>query len=236
MCGVIGVYADNSEEVIHYIKRLFEESQIRGKHATGLSYVKDSKIETKISPVGSKEFISRFNLSVLPEQIRLIGHSRYSTSDLEYNQPISNENVSIVHNGVITQKDPSLWEKDFGYVCKTRNDSELILKCLEEGKEPLEEFPKSSMSAICISKEDFYFFRNGTRPLWYIDFRGGYFVSSTRDILLKVFGKTIHPIKCISGIVYDIIDGSLFDSLPLLKEPDNQVDLPCSDYYSKVVL
>jgi len=237
MCGVIGVYADNSEKVQHYIKRLFEESQIRGKHATGLSYVNNNEIETQINPIPSKEFISKFDFSSLPEKIKLIGHCRYSTSDLEFNQPINSKDLAIVHNGVITQEDPINWKEHYGYDCVTRNDSELMLRCLEAGKEPLEEFQKSSMSGICISRQgEFYFFRNGTRPLWFIYFNGGYYITSTRDILYRVFGGKIEPFGCGANAIYEIFEGNLVHSLPLFKTQDSQVDLPCSDYYSKVVL
>ena len=236
MCAVIGVYARNSPEVLYYIRRLFEESQIRGKHATGLSFIKNCWIETVIEPIGSKEFINSFDLNDLPEVINLIGHCRYSTSDLRYNQPIANKFNSIVHNGVITQKDPSLWKEHFGYDCATKNDSELILKCLEAGKEPLEEFYPSSISVIGLSLDYIYFFRNGSRPLWYVVLDNNYFIASTKDILNRTFDIKVCPVKCSAGIIYELVEERLNVSFPLIKVPDLQKDLPCSDYYSKVVL
>ena len=41
MCGVIGVALNNvTEEDIKLVKNLFLESMIRGKHATGITYLK----------------------------------------------------------------------------------------------------------------------------------------------------------------------------------------------------
>ena len=56
----------------------------------------------------------------------MIGHCRYSTSDLQYNQPIYNDDYSIAHNGVVSQEMPERWKELYGYDCKTKNDSELI--------------------------------------------------------------------------------------------------------------
>lgn len=241
MCGVIGVWANPTEENIHYIKRLFEESQIRGKHATGLSFISDG-IVSVVNPVPAREFVKEFDFNLFKTvsgsdwKIKLIGHCRYSTSDLEFNQPIFNQNFSIVHNGVITQEDPELWKKHFGYDCKTRNDSELILKAFENGKEPIDEYKHASISALILSKRDLCFFRNSTRPLWYTERGEDYFIASTKDILIRVFGEDVKAYKCESGAIYNINDNGFVVYSPQGDWDDFQVDLPCSDYYKQVAL
>jgi asparagine synthetase B (glutamine-hydrolysing) len=116
----------------------------------------------------------------------LIGHCRYSTSDLEFNQPLWNENISIVHNGVVSQEMPENWERLYGYKCKTRNDSELILHTLEADKSPLVEFPDASMAVVELYKEkQLRFYRNGKRPIYFTSLRNGVIITSTKDIAIR---------------------------------------------------
>ena len=95
MCSVVGAVIRNfKEHHVDLLKRVFFESRIRGMHATGLSYVKNSKIHTDKLPVPATEFAFRFWDYVNEDgNLYLVGHCRYSTSDLEYNQPINNETI-----------------------------------------------------------------------------------------------------------------------------------------------
>jgi glutamine phosphoribosylpyrophosphate amidotransferase len=238
MCGVIGVWGDNLDEILYYTMRLFQESQVRGKHATGLSYIKNDEIKTEIKPISSKQFVEEFDWSVLPEKIKLIGHTRYSTSDLKYNQPIFNESISIVHNGVITQQDPSLWKQHYGYDCKTRNDSELILRSTLVHNIPLEEFNQSSMAVLELTSNHIMFYRNGNRPLWWVVLNDCFYVASTKDILLRTFSEEQGLLfnKCESNSVY-MIDNSGFDNFHVTNNhKDFQIESVCGKYYNKVVL
>jgi glutamine phosphoribosylpyrophosphate amidotransferase len=181
MCAVIGTIVQNpSLKQLDMIKRVFLESKIRGMHATGLSYVKNNSITTLRMPVPADKFPFDFE-SYLNEDgnLYLIGHCRYSTSDLEYNQPLSEMNKSIVHNGVITQELPENWKELYGYDCITKNDSELVL----HSEDPLQEFPDMSMG-VCELRTDktLRSFRNGKRPLYLTTFNNGCIITSTKDI------------------------------------------------------
>ena len=191
MCAIIGAsikvfsYSD-----LIFIKRLFLESQIRGKHATGISFVSDGKIITESYPVPASEFIEIFDWSKLPRyEVRLVGHCRYSTSDLEYNQPIATSGMSIVHNGVISQEEPENWEEQFGYSdFETRNDSELLLKaCQKNIEDPLLEFPDASIAACVLLPNNLFAFRNGKRPLYAHLSKDddNVFFTSTKDIMTR---------------------------------------------------
>ena len=57
MCGIIGVVGQPTPSTMGTVARLFKESQIRGKHATGISYLFNNNIKTIIEPLPSKEFI-----------------------------------------------------------------------------------------------------------------------------------------------------------------------------------
>ena len=185
MCSVVGAVIKNfNEGHAELLKRVFLESRIRGMHATGISYVKNYTIHTEKLPVPADQFPFRFMDYVNEDgNLYLIGHCRYSTSDLEYNQPINNDTISVVHNGVITQELPENWEEKYGYECGTKNDTELILKSLEDAQSPLEHWADSSL-AVCelhfCKKVRFY--RNGKRPIYFTLIDGGTIITSTEDI------------------------------------------------------
>lgn len=182
MCAVIGISIhDVSESDIELIKRIFLESRIRGKHATGVSYVKGDAIVTFSLPVPADEFIEQFDFreAIDDGMINLIGHCRYSTSDLEYNQPIADANKAIVHNGVISQELPENWEALYGIKCETKNDTELLLRT--EGN-PFAAWPNASISAIVLSNNGMRVYRNGKRPLYETIVENGFILTSTKDI------------------------------------------------------
>jgi glutamine phosphoribosylpyrophosphate amidotransferase len=149
-------------------------------HATGISYVKNNSIVTQRLPVSADKFPFDFE-SYLNEDgnLYMIAHCRYSTSDLEYNQPLFHDTKSIVHNGVITQELPENWKELYGYDCITKNDSELVL----HSENPLQEFPNMSMG-VCELRADktLRSYRNGKRPLYLTTFNNGCIITSTKDI------------------------------------------------------
>ena len=187
MCAVIGAYIENpSSHDLNMLADVFRESSIRGLHATGASWVKENRIHTFISANPAGKFFEEFDLkNTINEDgnLYLIGHCRYSTSDLDYNQPLWNDHVAIVHNGVVSQEMPENWEKLYGYKCKTRNDSELILHTLQAKKSPLVEFADASMAVVELYKEKkLRFYRNGKRPIYFTSLKNGVIITSTKDI------------------------------------------------------
>lgn len=188
MCAVIGVYLKNpSSKDFEMVKRVFIESKIRGKHATGISFIplSSERIETVKEPVPADEFSWLDKLQDCVDSngdLYLIGHCRYSTSDLEFNQPMESVSKSIVHNGVITQELPENWKELYGYDCKTKNDSELIL----HSNNPLEEFSEMSMGVVELTVDKkIRFYRNGKRPLYFTSWGNGYIITSTEDIMKR---------------------------------------------------
>jgi glutamine phosphoribosylpyrophosphate amidotransferase len=181
MCGVIGaiIKKPRAEDFL-MLHRVFLESKIRGLHATGIAYVKNNEIVIDKRPVPADEFPFNFPSYVNEDgNLYLIGHCRYSTSDLEFNQPIGNQDQAVVHNGVITQELPENWKELYGYTCTTKNDSELVL----HSDSPLEEFPDMSMG-VCelTSDKKLLIYRNGKRPLYLTSIPNGCIITSTADI------------------------------------------------------
>jgi glutamine phosphoribosylpyrophosphate amidotransferase len=189
MCSVIGaIIKEPRVEDFLMLHRVFLESKIRGMHATGLAYVKDDLIHIERQPVPADKFEFKWK-DYLNEDgnLYLIGHCRYSTSDLEFNQPLGNVDKAIVHNGVITQELPENWKEIYNYDCLTKNDSELVLHSVA----PLEEFSHMSMGVCELTAgKKLRFYRNGKRPLYLTSIENGCIITSTADIpkRAEVFG------------------------------------------------
>ena len=151
--------------------------------------VKNNKVYTFKEPVDACTFINNQDISSWINEdgnLYCIGHVRYSTSDLAYNQPMATEELSIVHNGVISQEPSESWRDTFGYDTETKNDSELILRCLEKGEIPLHKFHPASMSVCTLDKDKIMTaFRNEARPLHYSYGANGIIFASTADILKR---------------------------------------------------
>ena len=187
MCGVLGIAIKNfNEKDCDLVRNLFRQSMIRGKHATGVSYVKNNTVHTFKEPVPADLFIQNQNITDWVNEdgnLYCIAHIRYSTSDLRYNQPFSTDTLSIVHNGVISQESPESWETTYGYKTKTANDSELILHATLNNEAPLQKFIPSSM-AVCTLNSDktITAYRNQARPLYYSVNERSVVFTSTKNI------------------------------------------------------
>jgi hypothetical protein len=152
MCGIVGLRCKDQEISEMVLKELLINSQIRGKHATGIAYFEGKRIKSIITSIPAEKFIKK---QIFPDSEYIIGHVRYSTSNLKYNQPLT-DRISVVHNGVITQEQFENWEDHFGYSnFQTKNDTEILLKCLQAKKQP----------AGVLEDNKMYCFRNNTRPL-----------------------------------------------------------------------
>ena len=189
MCGVIGaILLEPTKQDFAMIRRVFHESKIRGMHATGISFLPkwSTGIETIKEPLPADQFVDKHlhddNLNDMVADdgnLYLIGHCRYSTSDLEFNQPMVGTGKSIVHNGVITQELPENWKDIYGYDCVTKNDSELVL----HSNDPLQEFSHMSMGVVELyNDKKLRFYRNGKRPIYLSSIPNGCIITSTADI------------------------------------------------------
>jgi asparagine synthetase B (glutamine-hydrolysing) len=178
MCGVIGIISKNIIEK-SIINTLLIKSKIRGQHATGITYLDKDMLKSQVIPKNA----THINSSNVNTKI-IIGHTRYSTSSLEYNQPIFNNDVSIVHNGVITQDDSNNWDNRT-YKFKTKNDSEFVLKSYINNEHPIKAYPNASIASIIYDNKNklLHFFRNEKRPLYYTKFTESIIIASTQDIL-----------------------------------------------------
>jgi hypothetical protein len=234
MCAIIGaVLKDPRKEDFEMIRRVFLESRIRGLHATGISFLPhwSDKVVTIKDAIPADKFVDiHMHIDNMKEMVNgdgtlyLIGHCRYSTSDLSYNQPLANEVKSIVHNGVITQELPENWGNIYPYTFETKNDSELVL----HSDDPLREFPDASM-AVCELYADgkLRFYRNGKRPLYLTNIECGSIITSTADVPERAEVGGV-PINVLMNH-YNTFDGELALTI-------ERVDIPNAiDYQSDVI-
>lgn len=215
MCAVIGaVIKSPSLKDFENLKRVFHESKIRGMHATGLAYIKNGEVHIDRKPVPADQFPFDFPSYVNEDgNLYLIGHCRYSTSDLEYNQPIGNKDVAIVHNGVISQDLPEHWKDKYGYDCETKNDSELVL----HSTNPLDEFSNMSMAVCELSsvRKEMTVYRNGKRPLYLTTLTNGSIITSTANIAKRA--ELFFPNMEVPMDTYITFDSALTMKLQLVK-------------------
>lgn len=204
MCGIVGAYLESpSLEQIQTLKLLFVESRIRGRHASGYSLIQNGKVVTHKAPVSAEILVENSFAEVQAGDyvLQLAGHTRYSTSDLKFNQPIQIfEDFALAHNGVVDQRPPVYWN-EYGYELSTQNDSELLYQARYSGKQPLEQFPEASM-AVCElhAKEGLAWYRNGKRPLYHVKVANGWFICSTADIARRVGLSGAK--RCTPGVLY----------------------------------
>lgn len=173
------------------LKRLFEESKIRGMHAYGLATTGGFVRKYLTLPA----ILEDINGMDLPEG--LIGHTRYSTSG-DYlveanNQPIRYGETLMVMNGVISMKPKAEYEIDYNHTFQTENDTEILAWQTEkmmEGRFDTEwrgflAGSPQSIAAAWIRRGSVYVARNRRRPLWITSHQGAIFAASTNDILMR---------------------------------------------------
>jgi glutamine phosphoribosylpyrophosphate amidotransferase len=185
MCGVLGAKIYNvTTDDLQTIRNLFRESRVRGKHATGVTFLKQGVLTTIKEPIPADVFIEKYDPAdwVDGGDIIFIAHTRYSTSDLRFNQPIAGEGLSVVHNGVISQEDPTKWGELYEIECETRNDSELLYHTILQGEQP-SYWEEASISTIYLTNQgELRYYRNGKRPLWVFEDDRSLILTSTKDI------------------------------------------------------
>lgn len=200
MCGIIGYCNKKTTDTdLDILKRVMVESRIRGKHASGVAWFDGNRIQSIIKPIPIDILADEVDFNKLlynSTEISFIAHSRYCTSSIEFNQPIVSDKLAIVHNGVISQEPWETWEKTYGYKCVGKNDSELILRAIESGDNPIDKFPDASIASVVLDNSgNIEYFRNSRRPMWVGTIGGGVIIASTYDILKRAGVKDIHKVE-----------------------------------------
>jgi hypothetical protein len=136
MCGIFGLVVEGefNEKHAKLTEALLLESQVRGRHATGVTWSSGTApMVTVKQPVPATEFVKTHLSMPLGEVgVRVLGHCRYSTSgdweDNANNQPLESREVSLVHNGLVSMGTKEEFEHQYGVRTHSYNDSEVILQ------------------------------------------------------------------------------------------------------------
>lgn len=224
MCGIVAVRAENPED-LEIAKHLLWESQIRGKHSTGVSYINKSGLHTIKDVLPASVFVSKYWDKIETEirdfgSVSLVAHTRYSTSGAPTAlnaQPIANEKLALIMNGVIAQSSPDRWYEEFGVQCQTENDTEIAYIKLTQGIHPLSLADNIRRSmAICTLRDSgrIQFFRNGRRPQQYCRVQGSgplTVVASTKEIVRRALKHSSQFVlldaiqSSIPGFIYELL-------------------------------
>lgn len=216
MCGLVAIdIQDISSDQIESVKKILVETEIRGRHASGISWFADKTVNTISAPKPISELVEDFDIYRCVDDnnghLSMIVHIRYSTSDLEFNQPIHKDNLAIAHNGIISQAESDQWSDLFGLGNPVgKNDSELVHMAISQGHHPLTEFPDASMSVATLDKlGNVRVFRNGKRPLWISRLYNGFIATSTKDIIERSNVEVYSTEKTTPGVEYNLsVDSS----------------------------
>ena len=200
MCGIIGYSSEDvTNEDLETLKRVMVESRIRGKHASGAAWFNGTKICSLVKPIPIDKLVESIDFTKLlygKNNIAFIAHARYCTSNIEYNQPIISKSLAVAHNGVISQEPYETWESTYGYKCRGKNDSELLLRAIENGDDPSTKFPDASIASVVLNDSGtIVYFRNARRPLWTGKIGDGVIIASTYDILNRAGVEDIHKVE-----------------------------------------
>lgn len=202
MCGILGFVGASTDQNRLLVKALMAQLSLRGTHATGAAWINTrGDLMSRSKPGNAVDFFNGFNEYTLPKMIRLIGHTRYSTSDLAWNQPITYGEVSmaLVMNGVLSQETPDKWPRS-RRIYLTKNDAEIAFHRSLEGHIG----DMNGSFAVCeLNKSQLLCYRNGQRPL-YVGTGDDYrCVASTHDALERC---GVHVVGLIEpGLIVDLV-------------------------------
>lgn len=179
MCGIAAIYNFEKREINEEIIEMMKKLQHRGKDSFGISYVNDSRVEV-IKKKGLIEDI-QLNLKI---PISCVGHLKYRTSNMKETkdgdiQPITNDNISLSHNGNVPNVD--------GF--DTQHIFDMIINYNGTFKNALINLIKTIPAAysLVLQKHDKIYIlkdRYGIRPLSY-GFKGNNIYISSETVALE---------------------------------------------------
>jgi len=178
MCSVIGFSGKYNSEVLNDV---FFNSRIRGLHSFGFSYYDNENIVTE-KYLDYQQFLDAINY-LKPN--KFIAHFRYSTSgdykNLNNNQPITQNNKSLVFNGVIDMSNKKQIELKYNIQMETENDGEVALKI----DDLVGLLKRCTFAGLFLEDGKIKAVRNVKRPLWRGTLNDNIYYASTKDILKR---------------------------------------------------
>ncbi len=201
MCGIAGYKCSprHAKKAFAVFTRLMTESQVRGRHAAGLSWVSGGAVTTYRVPRPVDDLVQSKVWGDLAQDAptEVIGHARYSTSgdwqDNKNNQPVATASLSLVHNGLVSMASQEEFEKAYKVRTVSGNDSEVLLRRVEKARGDLARAfeavysvdPPIFACGLLNARGDITVVRDHIRPLWVFQIKklGMTGFASTKDII-----------------------------------------------------
>ncbi|NUN06097.1 MAG: glucosamine 6-phosphate synthetase [Bdellovibrio sp.] len=121
MCGLFGLLSSEPVESDD-LKFLVKQSEQRGRDSSGVVFLKEDQYDIHRADFNINKLLGK--LGTLNTNV-IMGHSRLITNGLSDNQPVVEEDVCVLHNGIIVNEDEA-WAKA-GLTRKLSIDSEIIV-------------------------------------------------------------------------------------------------------------
>lgn len=225
MCGIVAFHGPRSDDALRLVERCLLQAAMRGTHATGIAWLQEVhpdewQLCMERAPVSARDFVEHYDFSRIAEgeetTLSIVAHTRYSTSDLDWNQPLADDELALVMNGVISQDVPAAWPLAELQPYSTGNDAEVAMRYARLGRRG--RMPGSFAVVELWNDGRVLAYRNAYRPLYQAEALGGVLVASTLDMLRRcdLSGRMLPP-----GVVHDIgLGDQVVEKFPVT--PDTQ--------------
>jgi len=224
MCGIFGILSSSKVNNMH-LSKLAEHARQRGRDSSGLMYLKNDYFEIIRSDFDINSLL-RKNKSI--DSKFVMGHSRLITNGLSDNQPVTRDDITLIHNGIVVNES-EIWAK-LNESRKFQIDSEVIiavaLEHLKSGGD-IEDIPKiifnyckgTISAAIVIQRLGKLILFSNNGSLYTGSIGSDFYFASER------FGLDL--IKC------ENIEQIKNEDFKLLKIPGSKQSLKITDYKSR---
>jgi asparagine synthetase B (glutamine-hydrolysing) len=129
MCGIFGGFSQQNGASVNYgsIQNLIKHSKERGRDSSGFVNIDSSSYAIYKADYSIDKLFKYVNKV---ETSFVFGHSRLITNGLSDNQPVTSDNVVLIHNGIVVNGD-ALWPS-LKYQKQKTIDSEVLLAIAED--------------------------------------------------------------------------------------------------------
>jgi hypothetical protein len=138
MCGIFGVFKDESTLNISDIEPLALHARQRGVDASGMVISNKNSLDIFRADASIDRLLKNVESN---ETNFMLGHSRLVTNGFVDNQPVYRDNLILIHNGIITNCE-ELWIN--GRKRKQKIDSEIIAVIFSEALQAGKTFEEAS--------------------------------------------------------------------------------------------